>query len=47
MMRWHEDADGNLIEQFQTSGFDARIWELYLFAALSEAGYGIDRSFRG
>ncbi|MDP8927203.1 MAG: hypothetical protein M3O70_01125 [Actinomycetota bacterium] len=45
MMRWYEDADGNFIEQFQTTGFDARIWELYLFAALSEAGYLIDRSF--
>lgn len=34
MMRWHEDADGNFVEQFQTTGFDARIWELYLFAML-------------
>ena len=38
MMRWHEDADGNFVEQFQTAGFDARVWELYLFAVLSEAG---------
>lgn len=45
MMRWYEDPDGNFIEQFQTMGFDARIWELYLFATLSEAGYLIDRSF--
>ena len=44
MMRWYEDADGNFVEQFQTTGFDARIWELYLFAALSEAGYMLDRS---
>ena len=44
MMRWYEDADGNFVEQFQTSGFDPRIWELYLFAALSEVGYLIDRS---
>lgn len=45
MMRWYEDADGNFVDQFQTTGFDARIWELYLFAALGEAGYSIDRSF--
>lgn len=44
MMRWYEDADGNFVEQFQTTGFDARIWELYLFAALSEAGYRFDKS---
>lgn len=43
MMRWYEDADGNFVEQFQTTGFDARVWELYLFATLSEVGYVIDR----
>lgn len=45
MMRWYKDADGNFIEQFQTTGFDARIWELYLFAAFTEAGFSIDRDF--
>jgi hypothetical protein len=45
MMRWYEDADGNFVEQFQTTGFDARIWELYLFAAMTEAGFVLDRSF--
>lgn len=44
MMRWYEDADGNFVEQFQTTGFDARIWELYLFAAFIEMGYVLDRS---
>lgn len=43
MMRWHEDADGNFIEQFQSTGFDARLWELYLFAMLQEAKFGIGR----
>jgi len=43
MMRWYEDADGNFIEQFQTTGFDARIWELYLFALFVEIGYAINR----
>ncbi|AXW62551.1 hypothetical protein CJO94_12125 [Ralstonia solanacearum] len=44
MMRWYEDADGNFVEQFQTTGFDTRLWELYIFAMLVEAGYVIDRS---
>ena len=44
MMRWYEDVDGNFIEQFQTTGFDQRIWELYLFAAFTEMGYQLDRS---
>lgn len=44
MMRWFEDADGNFVEQFQTTGFDARLWELYLFAALVEAGYVFEKT---
>ncbi|MGE0441232.1 MAG: glycosaminoglycan attachment protein [Gemmatimonadales bacterium] len=33
---WEEfvDRDGNFVEQFQTTGFDARTWELFLFAFL-------------
>ena len=42
MMRFHEDADGNFVEQFQTTGFDPRLWELYLFATFNELGYGRD-----
>ena len=42
MMRFHEDADGNFIEQFQTTGFDPRLWELYLFATFNELGYARD-----
>jgi hypothetical protein len=44
MMRWCDDADGNFVEQFQTTGFDARIWELYLFAAFREMFYKINRT---
>lgn len=40
MMRYHEDVDGNFVQLFQSSGFDARLWELYLFAAMTELGYG-------
>lgn len=39
MMRFYEDADGNFIEQFQTTGFDPRVWELYLYATFTELGY--------
>ncbi|MGD0192884.1 MAG: hypothetical protein ABSD74_19275 [Rhizomicrobium sp.] len=45
MMRWYEDVDGNFVEQFQTAGFDPRIWELYLFAAFHEMGFAIDRTY--
>lgn len=38
------DADGNFVEQFQTSGFDARTFELYLQALFTEQGWTIDRS---
>lgn len=41
MMNWYEDMDGNFVEQFQTTGFDSRLWELYLFAAFVEMGYRI------
>lgn len=44
MMRWHNDVDGNFVEQFQTTGFDPRIWEVYLFATLTELGYLLDRT---
>lgn len=39
-----EDPDGNLVEQFQTYGFDARTFEIYLQALFQEAGHAIDRS---
>jgi hypothetical protein len=45
MMSWYKDVDGNFIEQFQTRGFDARLWELYLFATLTELGFRIDREY--
>ena len=31
-----EDRDGNFVKDFQTTGFDARMWELYLHAAFLE-----------
>jgi hypothetical protein len=38
------DPDGNFLEQFQTTGFNARFFELYLYAYLSRSGYEVDRS---
>ena len=35
------DRDGNFVEQFQTTGFDARIWELYLYAYLIDTGFSM------
>lgn len=43
-MHYFEDVDGNFVQQFQSSGFDARLWELYLYALFTELGYGFDRA---
>ena len=37
------ENDGNFVEQFQTTGFDARIFELYLYSYFLYSGYQIDR----
>lgn len=39
------DVDGNYIKSFQTSGFDARLWELYLYVYLHNAGFHIKRDY--
>lgn len=39
LMRYHKDLDGNFVQQFQTTAFDARLWELYLFATFVELGF--------
>jgi hypothetical protein len=46
MMRFHDDADGNFVEQFQTTGFYPRLWELYLFATFNERGMVGRQPFR-
>ncbi|WP_276500681.1 hypothetical protein [Terrimonas pollutisoli] len=40
------DVDGNYIKDFQTTGFDARLWELYLHVYLHTAGFKIDNSYQ-
>jgi len=39
------DVDGNFVEQFQTSAFNARLWELFIFAFLHEQRVLLDRDF--
>ncbi|WP_321403486.1 hypothetical protein [Maridesulfovibrio sp.] len=39
--RDYHDKDGNFIEQFQSTGFDARVWELYLNTYFSKTGFSI------
>lgn len=40
--RWVPDLDGNLVRDFQTSGYSARVWEFYLWAALRALNFDID-----
>lgn len=40
------DADGNFREQFQTTGFDPRVWELYLDQYFRSAGFAMTRLAR-
>jgi len=40
----YQDVDGTFVEQFQKNGFNARLWELYLFAVLDELGLNVDRT---
>ena len=37
------DPEGNFLEQFQTTAFDARFLELYLFAYFSRSGFLVER----
>jgi hypothetical protein len=40
-----DDPEGNFLEQFQTTGFDSRTFELYLYALFKEQGWDIDRRY--
>lgn len=39
------DIDGNFVEQFQTTGFNMRVFELFLFAYFDSCGYKIIRKY--
>ena len=43
MMPYFVDVDGNFVEQFQSTGFDARLWELYIFTYLMEQQFLLNR----
>jgi hypothetical protein len=38
------DKDGNFVQQFQTTGFSARLWELYLNTYFVSTGFQVDAS---
>lgn len=38
---WIIDRDGNLVKDFQTTGYSARLWEIYLHFAFRELGLAI------
>jgi hypothetical protein len=40
------DVDGNYIKDFQTTGFDGRLWELYLYMYLHVSRFNINRGFQ-
>jgi hypothetical protein len=39
------DVDGNFLKDFQTTGFNARLWELYLNAFLDEQRFSLIRDY--
>ena len=41
VFRYYADKDGNFVEQFQTTGFDSRVWELYLHAYLTDCKFSM------
>ncbi len=43
LMPHFTDIDGNFVEQFQSTGFDSRLWELYINTYLNEEQLFIDR----
>ena len=45
MMPHFTDIDGNFVEQFQSTGFDSRLWELYINAYINEEQIFINRDF--
>ncbi len=38
------DVDGNYIQQFQSTGFNQRLWELFLHVLFNKSGFEIDNS---
>lgn len=40
------DVDGNYIQQFQSTGFDTRLWELYLYVYFYNSGFEFNNKFQ-
>jgi hypothetical protein len=40
---WLTPNDPHLVEEFQHKGFDQRLWEIYLWAALREFAYDVEQ----
>ena len=40
------DVDGNYLKDFQTTGFDGRLWELYLYTYFHFAGFDMNRDYK-
>ncbi|HEX7855948.1 MAG TPA: hypothetical protein VF503_19865 [Sphingobium sp.] len=41
LSKWVPDLDGNLARDFQTTGYSARVWELYLLFAFREMNFRV------
>lgn len=39
--------DGHFVSEFQTTSFNARLWELYLFSAFKSLGFKVERCLEG
>ena len=44
LIRYYETDDVGVVGQFQTDGFHSRIWELYLYAMLSEISFSFEKT---
>ncbi|MDB5004378.1 MAG: hypothetical protein JWQ34_2603 [Mucilaginibacter sp.] len=40
------DVDGNYLKDFQTTGFDGRLWELYLYIYFQSAGFDLNNDHK-
>lgn len=46
IMHHYTDIDGNFVKEFQSEGFEQRLWELYLFMCFKEEKLKVDRNYQ-
>ena len=46
LMRYYETDDVKPVNQFQANGFHSRLWELYLYAMLSENNFSFEKTHK-